>query len=177
MDKNNRHTFHNRGPHLISTHPTPPHSPQVAFKFKITKDGTLARLGRGAMLLRGSRPRGVPRGPRGRSMHVVLHCWDPGPTLCNQTRPTPKTLLLKKGGVRDQLHVFPRAPQEVLPKLKLRSSSWSCGVFTHHCHSLHLPIRENKNHASSPSPSSSSSPFVGLRCAAASARFDLRRIV
>jgi hypothetical protein len=32
----------------------------------------------------------------------------------NQTPPTPKTLLDKKGGVQGQLHVFPRAPQGVL---------------------------------------------------------------
>jgi hypothetical protein len=34
------------------------------------------------------------------------------------THPTPKTLLLEKGGVQPQLHVFPGVPQEVLPKFK-----------------------------------------------------------
>jgi hypothetical protein len=58
------------------------------------------------------------------------------PTLINQTHPTPKTLLPEKGGVQPQLHVFSGAPQEVLPKFKFWTPSWSSGLFTHHCHWL-----------------------------------------
>jgi hypothetical protein len=58
------------------------------------------------------------------------------PTLPSQTPPTPKTLLLRKGGVQCQLHVFLGAPQEVLSKTKFQTFPWSCGNITHHYHSL-----------------------------------------